>query len=138
MSKEKKERGLNADQTNPGSPEDAKKFSEMVYQAGGIHRGPRGKMYSFRGVSSKEELEEALSEGWFLTLGEALNPSLRKKAPAKVEEPSEFTSEDYYNLYAQGKSNKEITELTGNKSPWMSAKSYAEANQLPYPPEKKD
>lgn len=72
MTETKEKLGINADQTNPGDPEDAKKFSEIVYRRGGQHRGPSGSKYSSKGVKSKEELEYLLENGWYRTLKEAI------------------------------------------------------------------
>lgn len=71
MTKEKKKLGLNNMRLNPGSPEDAEKFSEIVYRRGGTRRGPRGVMYTDKGVNSKEELKYFLDRGWYSTINEA-------------------------------------------------------------------
>lgn len=72
MSDEKKALGLTKDQLNPGSPEDNEKYSEIVYKKGGPYRWPKGGTYQVRGVSSEQELEEALDSGWFRTAAEAI------------------------------------------------------------------
>ena len=133
MSKEKRERGLTKDQLNPGTKEDNEKFGETVYRSGGIHRGPKGKSFEFKAASSKEELKQLLDSGWHKTLEEALFPKTKKKQAAVKPHGNDFTSEDIYNLYKEGKTNAEITEMTGNKSPWLKAKNYAQSNILPWP-----
>lgn len=72
MSKEKEALGLTKDQLNPGAPEDAAKYSEIVYRNGGAYRFPKGGTFSCRGVTSEQELAEALESGWFRTPEEAI------------------------------------------------------------------
>jgi hypothetical protein len=79
MSDTKRELGINADQTNPGDPRDAEKFSETVYKSGGNNRY-RGRLWQSKGASSEEELEMLLDDGWCRTLPEAL-----KQTPSEAE-----------------------------------------------------
>ncbi len=82
MSDEKLALGLTRFQLNPGTPEDNAKYSEIVYRSGGKYRGGAdGGSYSCKGVSSEDELEEALEAGWFRTPGEAL-----KTVPTEAED----------------------------------------------------
>lgn len=72
MTPEKEELGINADQTNPGDPAAAKKFSEILYKEGGQHRGPKGTKYSYIGANSKKEVDQLKKQGWCLSLEEAV------------------------------------------------------------------
>lgn len=130
MTPEKKKLGLNADSTNPGDPADAEKFSEIVYKRGGPFRD-RGRPYSYRGVTSEEDYERLLSDGWSKTKAEAFAVPTEDKTPYEVQAA---TDEEIYNMAKEGFSWKEITKKTGNKAPHLSAKRYAESNSLPYPP----
>jgi len=52
----------------------------IAYKKDGPHRGPKGSTYSYKGVSDEATLKTLLSDGWFLTLEDAINPP--KKAPS--------------------------------------------------------
>ncbi len=89
MTPEKEKLGLNADQTNPGDPADAGKFSEILYResvSGTVHPDPQGhpapETAGFRwiGASSEEEVERLQKLGWRLSPEEAL---CGKSKPAK-------------------------------------------------------
>jgi len=47
-------------------------FPTIVYRCPGDHQRPGG-TYSYRGVADDEQLEAALTDGWFVTLGEAID-----------------------------------------------------------------
>jgi hypothetical protein len=46
-------------------------FQEIVYKDGGLHQRPGG-TFSYRGVRSEEELEDALNSGWFRSIPEMI------------------------------------------------------------------
>lgn len=85
MSKEKEALGLTKDQLNPGAPEDASKYSEIMYRSGGAYRFPKGGTYSCRGVSSENELAEALESGWFRTPEEAIKGGTSEAESMRAE-----------------------------------------------------
>ena len=90
MTPEKKKLGINADQTNPGDPADADKFSETVYKLGGIHRGPKGAKYSYKAANSEEELESLIDRGWSLDFQEALfGKKEEKRGPGRPAKKAE-------------------------------------------------
>ncbi len=72
MTPEKEALGINADQTNPGDPADAEKFSEILYRKGGVHRGPKGTKYSYIGANSEAEVKRLKKQGWCLSFEEAV------------------------------------------------------------------
>lgn len=47
-------------------------FPEIVYRVPGLHRGQNGETFDYRGVNDAGELQEALAEGWRLTMDEAI------------------------------------------------------------------
>lgn len=61
------------------------KYSNIVYRCPGPHQRPGG-TYAFRGVSSEAELAQALIEGWFETMPEAINGhvSLKELPPSEL------------------------------------------------------
>lgn len=130
MTPEKKKRGLNADQTNPGDPRDAEKFGEIVYKKGGQFRD-RGRPYSYRGVTSVEEYERLLAEGWSKTLAEAFEVRSQPDPEGVV---SGMSDAEIYDLAAEGFTWKEITKKSGNKAPHLAAQRHAKAEGKPYPP----
>lgn len=46
----------------------------IVYRVPGPHWGPMGKTYDYKGIHSAEELNDALADGWFLTILDAIDP----------------------------------------------------------------
>ena len=60
-------------------------YSNMVYKCPGPHQRPGG-TFAFKGVKSKEEEAQALQEGWFETLPEAINGrvSLKELPPSEL------------------------------------------------------
>jgi hypothetical protein len=56
-------------------------FPVIVYKDKGKYQRPKG-TYDFCGANNQEELDQKLSEGWFLTLEEATTPA------KPVEKPS--------------------------------------------------
>ena len=55
-------------------------FPTLVYKCPGDHHRTGG-TYAYRGVSEQPQLDAALSEGWFLTLPEAIS--------GKADEPAD-------------------------------------------------
>jgi hypothetical protein len=47
-------------------------YSEIVYKVPGKNHGPEGKTYDWKAVNSKAELNQAIEDGWFNTLEEAV------------------------------------------------------------------
>ena len=61
-------------------------FPRLVYRAEGKYIRPRG-TYDFTGVSTQEEYDQKLAEGWFDSIEDAL-------APKPVEAPSDPVLDD--------------------------------------------
>jgi hypothetical protein len=60
-------------------------FPTIVYRCPGMHQRPGG-TYDYLAIESEEELADAIKDGWFKTLPEAMG---EKSAPKIVaEEPS--------------------------------------------------
>ena len=59
--------------------------SEIVYKCPGNHRGPKGTTYSFKGVSTQEEADSLLSNGWSISLNDAIDLKLGVKPVVKTE-----------------------------------------------------
>ena len=57
----------------------------IVYKNGGNCQRPGG-TYSWMGVKDKEEINQALENGWFLTLAEAIEEKKSEKTP-DIKEP---------------------------------------------------
>lgn len=68
------------------------KFEDIVYRCPGEHSLPGGS-YAYRGVKSEEELEKALSEGWFNTIGEAVEGKHLPKVDAEKDEREKLEAE---------------------------------------------
>jgi len=47
----------------------------IIYKKGGPHRGPYGTTYSYKGVSDQKAFDEALKDGWYDNLNEAVDPA---------------------------------------------------------------
>lgn len=63
-------------------------FSEVLYKCPGIHQCPGG-TFNWLGVKSKAEMDNALRNGWFRTMPEAIEAyhSIKKPVSVKVPEP---------------------------------------------------
>jgi hypothetical protein len=46
----------------------------IVYRVPGLHFGPEGKTYDYKGVQSEAELQDAIANGWHVTMLDALHP----------------------------------------------------------------
>ncbi len=81
----------------------------IVYKKGGLHRGPKGSTFSYKGVSDETVLKNLLSDGWFSNMEDAMNP------PEVKEEVREDTpSESIEDLLKAGElSPKEIADKFG-------------------------
>lgn len=55
-------------------------FPTIVYKSPGRHSGPPGKTYDYKGVVDEAEMAAALADGWFRTIPEACDESLRGPA----------------------------------------------------------
>lgn len=60
-------------------------IATILYKIGGPHKAPKGKTYQYKGVSSKAEQDSLLKQGWFLTLDEAVDGKVRRKAKTQTE-----------------------------------------------------
>ncbi len=60
--------------------------SEIVYKVPGNNAGPKGKTYDWKPVKSEDEFLQALEDGWFNTLEEAMNG--KTNAPVNNEAPT--------------------------------------------------
>lgn len=56
----------------------------IVYRSPGAHAGPPGKTYDYKGIQSLETLQDALSNGWYATLPEAINPPVVSEVVVEV------------------------------------------------------
>ncbi len=63
-------------------------FSEIVYRGHGPHQR-KGGGFSTLGVYSEKALEQALADGWFRTLPEAIDAYDAKKATPKSPVPAD-------------------------------------------------
>lgn len=52
----------------------------ILYKKGGMHRGPKGLPFSYRGVTTEEQLDSLLKDGWFLDLESAMS-GVKPKEP---------------------------------------------------------
>ena len=67
------------------------KFPTFVYKSPGFHPGPnRTKTYQYMLVEDEKELKQRLSEGWYATMGEAIDPPAK---PAEAPKPAAKTAE---------------------------------------------
>lgn len=60
----------------------------IVYRCPGDHSLPGGS-YNYRGINSKEQLKEALADGWFETMAEAIEGKA-----AITSDPVDETADD--------------------------------------------
>ena len=62
----------------------------IVYKLNGPHRGPKGSTYAYKGVSDETTLKQLLTDGWFSSLEEAVNPPEKNgiKPGVKAKKPS--------------------------------------------------
>lgn len=63
------------------------KYSDLVYQCPGPHSRPGG-TFAYREVKSEVEHEEALANGWFRTLPEAIDGKHAEKEASFEPPPS--------------------------------------------------
>lgn len=56
-------------------------FPGLVFRCPGAHIGPGRSTYDYAGVKTQEQLDAKLAEGWFATLGEAVEASFPKAPP---------------------------------------------------------
>lgn len=82
-------------------------FEDIVYRCPGAHSLPGGS-YDYRGVNSEEAFEKALSEGWFNTIGEAIEGKHLPKA-----DPRDDGGEDDG---ISGETGEDITEPSDKTS----------------------
>ncbi len=68
-------------------------MSEIVYKVPGKNHGPGSKTYDWLGVHSKEEYEQAIEDGWFNTLDEAVKGKSSEKERARNND-GEFVGDD--------------------------------------------
>jgi hypothetical protein len=60
-------------------------MQEIVYKVPGKHAGPNGKTYDWKGVTSKDEFNQAMKDDWFDTLDEAINGRIIDMEPTRAE-----------------------------------------------------
>ena len=68
-------------------------FPGLVFRCPGAHIGPGRSTYDYAGVKTQEQLAAKLAEGWFATLGEAVEASLPKAPPVVPSAPQEAVEE---------------------------------------------
>lgn len=71
-------------------------MNEIVYKVPGKNHGPRSKTYDWKPVKSEDEFLQALEDGWFDTLEEAVNGKAKVKeieVPPTREELKEKAKE---------------------------------------------
>ena len=68
-------------------------MQEIVYKIPGKNAGPKGKTYDWKGVKSADELNQALKDGWFNTLEEAVKGKSVKLVRAR-EEDGQYKGDD--------------------------------------------
>lgn len=78
-------------------------YPTLMFRCPGAHFAPEGLTYDYVGVNSREELLARLSEGWSVTLGEAMaaiTVAAREEEPRVIieEEPAELSREDLERL----------------------------------------
>jgi hypothetical protein len=61
------------------------KMNEIVYKIPGKNHGPMGKTYDWKPVKSKDEFNQAMKDGWFDTLDEAINGRIIDVEPTREE-----------------------------------------------------
>ena len=62
--------------------------AEIVYKVPGNNAGPNGKTYDWKPVKSEDEFLEALDNGWFDTLEEAVSGKANKMPPTQENPPT--------------------------------------------------
>lgn len=69
-------------------------MNEIVYKVPGKNHGPGSKTYDWKPVKSEDEFLQALEDGWFDTLEEAINGKANEiEAPPTREELKEKAKE---------------------------------------------
>ena len=68
-------------------------MQEIVYKVPGKNFGPYGKTYDWKPVNSEDELSQAIKEGWFNTLEEAVEDKPVKLVRAR-EEDGQYKGDD--------------------------------------------
>ena len=66
----------------------------IVYKKGGIHRGPKGIPFSYKGVSNEAEFLEAIKDGWYETLPDAVEPPKKAHVVKKKPAPKPAVKKD--------------------------------------------
>jgi len=66
----------------------------ILYKKGGIHRGPKGIPFSYKGVTTEVEQKSLLADGWFHGLEEAVGLKVVKKEAPKVIDTGVIKSYD--------------------------------------------
>jgi len=64
-------------------------FPTFVYRCPGPHFGPPGTTYGTLDVAGEDALQEALADGWHVSLLEAAEAFLRKPEPVLKAEPEQ-------------------------------------------------
>lgn len=97
----------------------------IIYKKGGKHRGPGGKGYSYKGVSTEEELKTLLSDGWYDNLNDAmaLAPKKEKQTDVPQEEEVTIKSIQYKDLTEEDKETI-LKRLDDGEKPSIIGKDY--------------
>ena len=61
-------------------------FPTIVYKSPGLHRGPKGTSFAYKGVADEDAFLEALDDGWHETLAGALSGDKVIREVAEAQE----------------------------------------------------
>lgn len=64
-------------------------FPTIVYRTPGPYRGPKGATYDYRGIADQSALQDALGDGWHLTLPDAIAGVQARAVVAEMAEAQE-------------------------------------------------
>jgi hypothetical protein len=88
---------------------------EIVYKVPGHNAGPKGKTYDWKPVKSEDEFLQALEDGWFDTLEDAISGKANEiEAPPSREELKE-KAEELGIKYAKNITDKTLFGLIKEK-----------------------
>jgi hypothetical protein len=91
--------------------------SEIVYKVPGKNHGPKGKTYDWKPVKSEDEFLQALEDGWFDTLEEAVDGKAKKvkKEDIPTREELKETAKDLDIEFAKNVTDKTLFGLIKDK-----------------------
>ena len=89
--------------------------SEIVYKVPGRNAGPKGKTYDWKPVKSEDEFLQALDDGWFDTLEEAINGKANEVEIQPTREEMNLKAKELRINYAKNISDKTLLGLINDK-----------------------